>query len=175
MRVLALVATGTGEVNPVFVDKLRRIFTAAARTRILTSADARTQFSTAKFDRFALSKWLADIERQNDLVICITDAELSEWSQTVLRSTDQLLIVAEGATQDINRVEEFALAIIPTTRRRLVRLHATRRGVADKTAAWLRTPNRALGGEVPIDQLDTDLGVKEVENILGRIAYGVYS
>ena len=35
--------------------------------------------------------------------------------------------------------------------------------------------NRALGGAVPIDQLDTDLGAKEVENILGRIAYGVYS
>jgi putative toxin-antitoxin system antitoxin component (TIGR02293 family) len=48
-------------------------------------------------------------------------------------------------------------------------------GNADKAALWLRTPNRALAGEVPIDQLDTDLGVKEVENILGRIAYGVYS
>jgi putative toxin-antitoxin system antitoxin component (TIGR02293 family) len=48
-------------------------------------------------------------------------------------------------------------------------------GNAEKAAQWLRTPNRALGGEVPIDQLDTDLGSKEVENILGRIAYGVYS
>jgi len=48
-------------------------------------------------------------------------------------------------------------------------------GNADKAAQWLRTPNRALGGEIPIDQLDTDLGAKEIENILGRIAYGVYS
>jgi putative toxin-antitoxin system antitoxin component (TIGR02293 family) len=48
-------------------------------------------------------------------------------------------------------------------------------GNADKAAEWLRTPNRALGGAVPIDQLDTDLGSREVENILGRIAYGVYS
>jgi putative toxin-antitoxin system antitoxin component (TIGR02293 family) len=61
---------------------------------------------------------------------------------------------------------------------RLARVYATAVemiGNADKAALWLRTPNRALGGEVPIDQLDTDLGVKEVENILGRIAYGVYS
>ncbi len=61
---------------------------------------------------------------------------------------------------------------------RLARVYATAVemiGNADKAAQWLRTPNRALGGEVPIDQLDTDLGVKEVENILGRIAYGVYS
>ena len=48
-------------------------------------------------------------------------------------------------------------------------------GNAGKAAEWLRTPNRALGGQVPIDQLDTDLGAREVANILGRIAYGVYS
>jgi putative toxin-antitoxin system antitoxin component (TIGR02293 family) len=48
-------------------------------------------------------------------------------------------------------------------------------GNAGKASEWLRTPNRALGGLAPIDQLDTDLGVREVENILGRIAYGVYS
>jgi putative toxin-antitoxin system antitoxin component (TIGR02293 family) len=48
-------------------------------------------------------------------------------------------------------------------------------GNAGKVTRWLRTPNRALGGAVPIDELDTDLGAKEVENILGRIAYGVYS
>jgi putative toxin-antitoxin system antitoxin component (TIGR02293 family) len=48
-------------------------------------------------------------------------------------------------------------------------------GDSSKASKWLRTPNRALGGEIPIDQLDTDLGTREVENILGRIAYGVYS
>jgi len=44
-----------------------------------------------------------------------------------------------------------------------------------KAVEWLRTPNRALGGERPLDQLDTDLGARSVEDILGRIAYGVYS
>jgi putative toxin-antitoxin system antitoxin component (TIGR02293 family) len=61
---------------------------------------------------------------------------------------------------------------------RLARVYATAVemiGNISKAAEWLRTPNRALGGEIPIDQLDTDLGTKEVENILGRIAYGVYS
>lgn len=61
---------------------------------------------------------------------------------------------------------------------RLARVYATAVemiGNTGKAAEWLRTPNRALGGEVPMDQLDTDLGAREVENILGRIAYGVYS
>jgi len=48
-------------------------------------------------------------------------------------------------------------------------------GDGDKAAAWLKTPNRALRGGRPLDQLDTDPGVREVEDILGRIAYGVYS
>jgi putative toxin-antitoxin system antitoxin component (TIGR02293 family) len=48
-------------------------------------------------------------------------------------------------------------------------------GDGDKAAAWLKTPNRALRGGRPLDQLDTDPGVREVEDVLGRIAYGVYS
>ena len=49
--------------------------------------------------------------------------------------------------------------------------------IGDKQNAihWLKAPNRALGGEIPIDQLDTDAGSRMVEDILGRIAYGVYS
>ncbi len=48
-------------------------------------------------------------------------------------------------------------------------------GDEEKAAAWLQTPNRALGGGRPLDQLDTDVGTRTVEDILGRIAYGVYS
>jgi putative toxin-antitoxin system antitoxin component (TIGR02293 family) len=48
-------------------------------------------------------------------------------------------------------------------------------GDEEKAIAWLSTPNRALGGERPLDQLDTDTGARVVEDILGRIAYGVYS
>ena len=48
-------------------------------------------------------------------------------------------------------------------------------GDEEKAVEWLRTPNRALGGDRPLDQLGTDLGARAVEDILGRIAYGVYS
>ena len=48
-------------------------------------------------------------------------------------------------------------------------------GDKEKAIEWLSTPNRALGGERPLDQLDTDIGARMVEYILGRIAYGVYS
>lgn len=48
-------------------------------------------------------------------------------------------------------------------------------GDQDKAIEWLNTPNRALGGERPLDRLDTDVGARMVEDVLGRIAYGVYS
>jgi len=46
--------------------------------------------------------------------------------------------------------------------------------LGDEEAAirWLRRPNRALGGRTPLELVDTELGARTVENILGRIAYG---
>jgi len=44
-----------------------------------------------------------------------------------------------------------------------------------KASRWLHTANRALGGKPPLELLDTDLGSRQVEEVLGRIEHGVYS
>ena len=46
-------------------------------------------------------------------------------------------------------------------------------GTRDKASTWLNPPNRALQHEVPVDLLDTDIGTREVETILGRIEHGM--
>jgi putative toxin-antitoxin system antitoxin component (TIGR02293 family) len=48
-------------------------------------------------------------------------------------------------------------------------------GTGEKASRWLQTTNRALEGDKPIDRLDTDIGVRSVEQVLGRIEYGLYS
>jgi putative toxin-antitoxin system antitoxin component (TIGR02293 family) len=48
-------------------------------------------------------------------------------------------------------------------------------GSREKAASWLKKKNRALGDRTPLDRLDTDLGSREVEDLLLRIAHGVYS
>jgi putative toxin-antitoxin system antitoxin component (TIGR02293 family) len=48
-------------------------------------------------------------------------------------------------------------------------------GAREKAARWLHRPNRALGNAIPLHHLDTELGAREVEDVLGRIAHGVYS
>jgi putative toxin-antitoxin system antitoxin component (TIGR02293 family) len=61
---------------------------------------------------------------------------------------------------------------------RLSRLleHATNVfGDIEKARTWLKFPQRGLGGAVPLDYAETEVGAREVDNLLGRIDYGVYS
>ncbi len=58
---------------------------------------------------------------------------------------------------------------------RVVALAAETLGTSRKASLWLQTPNRALEGQTPLELLDTDGGVRSVETVLGRIAYGMYS
>ncbi|MBL9174388.1 MAG: DUF2384 domain-containing protein [Verrucomicrobiales bacterium] len=40
---------------------------------------------------------------------------------------------------------------------------------------WLNAPQLGLGGAIPLEYAKTEMGAREVENLLGRIEYGVYS
>jgi putative toxin-antitoxin system antitoxin component (TIGR02293 family) len=48
-------------------------------------------------------------------------------------------------------------------------------GSLPKARAWLHAANSALGGQSPISRLDTEIGEREVEDLLNRINYGIYS
>jgi putative toxin-antitoxin system antitoxin component (TIGR02293 family) len=45
-------------------------------------------------------------------------------------------------------------------------------GDEESARRWLKQANEALGGETPLAALDTELGARRVEDVLGRIAYG---
>lgn len=40
---------------------------------------------------------------------------------------------------------------------------------------WLQAPQRALGGESPLSFAKTETGAREVEDLIGRLEYGVYT
>jgi putative toxin-antitoxin system antitoxin component (TIGR02293 family) len=48
-------------------------------------------------------------------------------------------------------------------------------GNIEKARAWLKFPQYGLGGAVPLDYAKTEVGAREVDNLLGRIDYDVYS
>lgn len=43
----------------------------------------------------------------------------------------------------------------------------------ERALLWLKTPHRALDGRSPLQYAATELGAREVEDLLGRIAHGV--
>ncbi|MGH7824441.1 MAG: type II RES/Xre toxin-antitoxin system antitoxin [Candidatus Binatia bacterium] len=45
-------------------------------------------------------------------------------------------------------------------------------GSEEKAAQWLRRRNRALDNQPPLDLIDSDIGARQVEEILGRIEHG---
>lgn len=61
---------------------------------------------------------------------------------------------------------------------RFVRLYARAAevlGGEEKAKAWLKTPARALGFVPPLTFAETETGAREVEDLLGRLDYGVFS
>ena len=48
-------------------------------------------------------------------------------------------------------------------------------GNAEKARGWMNTRLAAFEGETPLQRTDTSLGASQVEDVLGRIDYGVYT
>lgn len=48
-------------------------------------------------------------------------------------------------------------------------------GNGQEARAWLNEPAIAFGGATPLDIARTETGSREVENLVGRIEYGVFS
>lgn len=48
-------------------------------------------------------------------------------------------------------------------------------GDREAALAWLAAPARALGGERPLDLARTEVGAREVEDLIGRLEHGIAS
>ncbi len=48
-------------------------------------------------------------------------------------------------------------------------------GDSEGAQAWMMRPNRAFGEVSPFEMVKTDVGAREVENLIGRIEHGVIS
>jgi putative toxin-antitoxin system antitoxin component (TIGR02293 family) len=48
-------------------------------------------------------------------------------------------------------------------------------GDAASARGWLFSAQRALGGAVPLEMAKTEIGAREVEDLIGRLEHGVFS
>jgi len=103
-------------------------------------------------------------------------AVLEELMQAAGLSLKELADALDLSARSLQRRRHGRLARFESDRLyRLARLLALAReglGDAARASRWLRRTNSALGGVAPIAAIDTELGARQVENLLGRIAYG---
>jgi putative toxin-antitoxin system antitoxin component (TIGR02293 family) len=57
----------------------------------------------------------------------------------------------------------------------LLHLAASTLGGVEKARAWLQRANRALGGVVPLTLIDTEIGERQVEEVLLQLTHGIYA
>jgi len=92
-----------------------------------------------------------------------TLAPMAGMSKATLgrRRPDQRLSPEEG-----DRVVRFA---------RLLGLAVDVMGDLEHARRWMKSPQVGLGGSTPLEYALTEVGAREVEDLLGRIEHGVYS
>jgi uncharacterized protein (DUF2384 family) len=98
-------------------------------------------------------------------------SSLSIPKSTLMRTLERRKRMASG---DSDRVYRLASGDSDRVYRLASILALAEEYIGDRKKAqlWLKHPNRALGDETPLRALETEIGARRVEQILGRIAYG---
>jgi putative toxin-antitoxin system antitoxin component (TIGR02293 family) len=125
--------------------------------------------------------WGRSLQNQTDLQAAIRDGFPRSVVEELMQSAG-LTLKELAASLDLSlrslqrRRHQGRLARFESDRLyRLARVVALAKhylGDPDVAIRWMKKPNRALGGKSPLDSIDTELGARAVENVLGRIAYG---
>ena len=121
------------------------------------------------------------LERDSDLQTAIREGfpqkvigELMEAADLSIKELAACLDLSPRSLQ--RRRREGRLAPYESDRiyrlARIVALAKSSLGSREAATRWLKRPNRALGGKAPLAVIDTEIGARAVENVLGRIAFG---
>jgi uncharacterized protein (DUF2384 family) len=99
-----------------------------------------------------------------------SDFELTQLTREGL-PVDVLTLLAQELSIDRKALAKVVGISDRTLNRRIASGSRLSAEESDRTVR----PNMVLEGQRPVDLLDTDVGARSVETILGRIAWGVYS
>lgn len=106
--------------------------------------------------------------------------ELKKLTSTLGISPEKAALLLGTSTATLNRRTK-AGRLAPSESDRLIRfarlagMAAQVMGSPEAGKNWLRAPQYGLGGGIPLEFARTEIGAREVENLLGRIEHGVYS
>jgi len=107
--------------------------------------------------------------------------ELQDLQDSLAVPTDKLAPLLDISKATFHRRKGTDTGLKPSVSDRVVR-YARLLGKAvkvfgdlDDARQWLGSPQFGLGGAVPLDYAKSELGARDVENLLGRIEYGAYT
>jgi putative toxin-antitoxin system antitoxin component (TIGR02293 family) len=135
--------------------------------RGLRAANAIDQATMDEFDR------IAGIRKGLPLV------EFDQMADLLGLDRTQLASVLGTSLRTMRRKAQTAARISPATSDRLARIRGIYElashvfGERDKASRWLTTASRGLGGEIPLQLLDTDIGTDRVQQELRQIEQGM--
>ena len=97
-------------------------------------------------------------------------------SSAISPKTKTTLIKTSAKSSLPSRVEEILNSkLVSKNVAKLLEFAKDVFGNKTKMQRWMRTANQALAGSRPVSLLKTPKGVKQVEEVLLRIEYGIYS
>jgi putative toxin-antitoxin system antitoxin component (TIGR02293 family) len=99
------------------------------------------------------------------------------WGFTIMELAGSLSIPKSTLMRMLERRNRMALVDSDRVYRlaSILTLAEEAIGSREKAQRWLRQPNQVLGNETPLRALETEIGARRVEQVLGRIAYGSVS
>lgn len=141
------------------------------RTSVLSSANPVVRVlpeQTSPFELIAQSRsGIAHAEvREVATLLDLTIRELA-----TLLSMNERTMARRLVTGSLNKVESERLLLLKSLSAHGFRVFENQ----GKFNRWLRRPLEILEGQSPLQMLDTATGFQVVDQILGRIEYGVYS
>jgi putative toxin-antitoxin system antitoxin component (TIGR02293 family) len=107
--------------------------------------------------------------------------ELNDLQTSFDVSTDRLAPMLGLSKATIHRQKRAGSRLNPAVSDRVVRFARLLGkaiqvfGEIEDAKQWLNSPQFGLGGAIPLEFAQSEVGAREVENLLGRIEYGVYS
>ena len=104
---------------------------------------------------------LARFSKATDMTLAEVGAVIQMTDRTLVRRKAQGRLDALESDRLLRASRIFSLAI------------DLFEGDRDAAKRWLETPQRALGGAIPLQFAASDVGAREVENVIGRLEDGI--
>ncbi|WP_170937390.1 MULTISPECIES: cyclic nucleotide-binding and patatin-like phospholipase domain-containing protein [Rhodomicrobium] len=144
-RSLAICPAGSDPVPPDFADRLAHAIEQRAECQILSSEGLGQDLPGGiALDDPQVVHWLKEQESRFDVIILVTDAEPTPWTERAIAEADEICLIGThdggrlGTPVPLGPVEELAFEMRGADACRLALFHDPRRGVAiSGTRRWL--------------------------------------